>query len=332
MSAEPSPPSQPHDAFVREVYGDPERAASLLRRQLPAAIARRIRWEALRQQPAGFVDEELRQQESDLVFRAPLRVQGGEVDVVLYVLLEHQSTPDEQMPLRLLRYVVRLMQRHVRKHGLPLPFVMPMVLYNGRRRWKVPLDVGDLVEPSLLEALPDLKAYAPRLHYVLDDLSKLDPVELANSGLEAYAAITLWALRTSLDARFIDKISLLSRLLVELTRAPRGAEAWLTILRYLSYTWGDKSADRIDQVLASLPEPAKEQAMTYRDYLIKRGIERGIEKGARSARRALLALIQLKFGAPDEELKARVEACDVDRLETLADAVLAADSVEQIFA
>jgi len=128
----------------------------------------------------------------------------------------------------------------------------------------------------------------------------------------------------------------LARLLVDLLRAPRGQEAWLTILRYLSYTWGESAAARIDQVFASLPEPAKEQAMTYRDYLIKQGyeqgIEQGIERGSRSARRALLALVRLKFGAVGADLEARIEACDAERLDTLADAVLEADSVDQVFA
>ena len=170
MSEEPSAPSQPHDAFVREVYGDLKRAASLFRRQLPRSVSDRIEWERLRQESGHFVDEDLRHQESDLVFRAPMRLGGGEAEVALYVLLEHQSTPDGEMPLRLLRYVVRLLQRHVRELGLPLPLVLPVVLYNGRRPWRAPLDVGDLVEPSLLDAVPELRPFAPQLRYVLDDL------------------------------------------------------------------------------------------------------------------------------------------------------------------
>jgi hypothetical protein len=47
---------------------------------------------------------------------------------------------------------------------------------------------------------------------------------------------------------------------------------------------------------------------------------------------ALLALIQLKFGLPSEEVRARVESYDVDRLDVLADAILEADSVERLFA
>jgi len=262
-------------------------------------------------------------------------VKGGEVEVTLYVLLEHQSSPDAQMPLRLLRYVVRLMERHLQEHGLPLSLVFPIVLYNGRRPWRAPLDVRDLVEPTLLRAQPELQPFAPSLRYLLDDLSTLDATQLAESGVSAYAGIALWALRASVDVGFAEKISLLTRLLIELMQAPKGTEAWMTILRYLSYTWGESAAARIDQVLASLPEPAKETAMSYRDYLMKKGFEEGREEGreegARSTRRALLALIQLKFGAPDETLKARIETCDAERLATLADAVLEADRAEDIF-
>ena len=62
----------------------------------------------------------------------------------MYVLFEHQSGVDAMMPLRLLKYVVRVLERQVREDGpvLPLPLVVPVVLHHsegaGRRRgaWK----------------------------------------------------------------------------------------------------------------------------------------------------------------------------------------------------
>jgi hypothetical protein len=44
-----------------------------------------------------------------------------------------------------------------------LPPVLPIVLYNGRRRWTAPTDLGDLIEPGPVE----LAGYQPRFRYLL---------------------------------------------------------------------------------------------------------------------------------------------------------------------
>jgi predicted transposase YdaD len=90
---------QPHDALVKAVFGDPVEAAGLFRAALPAAIAARVDWATLKRDPGSHVDPDLRQRHGDLVFTARLHDGGA---VLPYLLLEHQSTPDPWMPLRLL--------------------------------------------------------------------------------------------------------------------------------------------------------------------------------------------------------------------------------------
>jgi predicted transposase/invertase (TIGR01784 family) len=57
----------------------------------------------------SFVDEELRQHHSDVLFRVQLK--SGS-DAFAYVLVEHKSVPDPIARLQLLRYVVRVLRRH----------------------------------------------------------------------------------------------------------------------------------------------------------------------------------------------------------------------------
>jgi predicted transposase/invertase (TIGR01784 family) len=94
----------PHDRFFRRVFSDPEHAAGELRTVLPAALVARLDWPSLRLLPATFVDPALAELRADLLFSASV---GGR-EVLVYVLLEHQSSVEPFMPLRLLGYQVRI--------------------------------------------------------------------------------------------------------------------------------------------------------------------------------------------------------------------------------
>ena len=56
-----------------------------------------------------FIADNLREQESDLVFLLPFR-DADETEVMIYILLEHQSTVDPAMGFRLLFYMVQIVE------------------------------------------------------------------------------------------------------------------------------------------------------------------------------------------------------------------------------
>ena len=89
---------------IRRLHGlgqDAE-AAGLLQAYLPEAISGELRWSSLKWQPASFIDDRLRDSESDLLYAIERKADGA--PAWLYVLLEHQSTPDPWLRLRLLKY------------------------------------------------------------------------------------------------------------------------------------------------------------------------------------------------------------------------------------
>ena len=138
--------SGPHDLFARYTFGHPERAAAELRAALPAHVVSSVDWSSLRREPGSVVDPELRETESDLLFTA--RLCTGQ-PLLLYVLLEHQSPVDGWMALRMLRYVVRHLDRWRQEHpdrtGLPL--LIPLVMYHGPEgNWTAPRRVEDLFD------------------------------------------------------------------------------------------------------------------------------------------------------------------------------------------
>ena len=116
--------TQPHDAFFKATFEEPSRAAELLRTVLPASLCATIDWTALSLEPSAFVDERLGKSHGDLLFSAPL----GTGLVMIYVVLEHQSTNEPVMSFRVLKYMVRVWDRYAAEHGgssLPLLVVFP---------------------------------------------------------------------------------------------------------------------------------------------------------------------------------------------------------------
>jgi predicted transposase/invertase (TIGR01784 family) len=121
----------PHDRLFHHVFSSPEHAVGELQALLPPEIARRIDWTTLEALPARFIDPKLAEFRSDVLFSVKL---DGRT-VLLYLLLEHQSTSDSLMPFRLLVYMVKIWERHLRDHPATrlLPAVLPMVLHHSER-------------------------------------------------------------------------------------------------------------------------------------------------------------------------------------------------------
>lgn len=50
----------------------------------------------------------------------------------VYVVIEHQSSPDNHMAFRLMRYAIAAMQRHLDAGHKTLPLVVPMLFITVR--------------------------------------------------------------------------------------------------------------------------------------------------------------------------------------------------------
>jgi len=96
--------NKPHDAVFKAAFELPEHAAELFRAVLPASIVASIAWPSLASEAGSFVDAELADRHSDLLFTVDLL--GGRA--FLYLVLQHQSASDPDMPLRMLVYQVRI--------------------------------------------------------------------------------------------------------------------------------------------------------------------------------------------------------------------------------
>ena len=134
----------------------------------------------------SFVEKELRQHFSDLLYT----VRHQEGNLYLYLLFEHKSYPGPWTGLQLLRYLVRIWEQHRKQHPKErkLPAVVPLVLYHGRKKWRLSDRFSSLIAQDDNELVPFIPNFSWRVH----DLSVLSDEEIRGGVLDR---ITLLVLR-----------------------------------------------------------------------------------------------------------------------------------------
>ncbi len=207
------------------------------------------------------------------------RLDGREAFV--YVLIEHQSSPDRMMPLRMLRYLIRIWDRYLDEHpkAKRLPMIVPLVVYQGSRRWTHPVELGELldIDPETAHLAGE---FLPRFRFLLDDLTKLDKTTLRARPITIPIRLTVRLLRivpahpgdviAALDADDVDDFRYV-------LRHPGGRELWAAYLTYIQ-TDSEPPHHRLAWLAAQIGPEAEEVYMSTADTLRAEGRAEGAPK------------------------------------------------------
>ncbi len=175
----------PHDGNYRRLFSHARMVEDLIRRYVSPPWLDRLDFSTLEMVPAHYVSDDLEQRESDVVWRLRYAPSGDWFYV--YLLIEFQSRVARFMAIRVLAYIMLLYEDLIRKKRLTssgrLPPVVPIVLYNGTRKWTAPLQVAELIE-----SLPGCEAHLPRFEYLVIDeghlpRQQLEPLDNPVSGV-----------------------------------------------------------------------------------------------------------------------------------------------------
>ncbi|HEY0477977.1 MAG TPA: Rpn family recombination-promoting nuclease/putative transposase [Kofleriaceae bacterium] len=315
----------PHDALFKAVLGKPEHARGALQAVVPGAFAEALDWSTLAHCPGSFVDRVLRERHTDLLFSVGWRG-GGEAFV--YLLFEHQSTCDDRMPFRLLRYLVRIWEDWAAEHPRwkVLPLIIPVVLYHGDASWSAPLsfdalfDVPDSVRPAV-------ESHLVRFAYRIDDLSQIPDDQLRARAMTALAKLVVVSFkyaRTRTD--LLDILSEWADVMRQVARAPDGLEALALVMRYILMVNDHVEPEALQALLEREVGPeAKDTIMTAGERLVEQGIQQGIQQRIQRERTILLRLLRQRFGDDvTADVEHRLAMASVDQVDAWTERVLAA--------
>jgi predicted transposase/invertase (TIGR01784 family) len=276
--------SHAHDRFFKMAMSDKRVAREFFDAHLPEEIRQVVELDQLELQPTSYIDDMRQETINDMLFKA--QISGH--DAYLYLIVDHQSSPDWLMPFRVLKYTVNIIDQHLKdKTNKQLPFIFPLVIYHGEDVWNHSTDINDLV--SAPRALVDQYFLKP---FSLIDLNQIEDAELKKRAWLGIMELTLKHIFAKDIQPYLADIAGLMKLIGEEGRVFTEA-ALIYILdrgeiqnkeaffRVINTTLSTETGEKIMTIAEQLRMEAMEKGLEQgRQEGIEEGLEKGIEKKA----------------------------------------------------
>ncbi len=329
----PAPPT-PHDALFKATFSQVRHARSLLRSVLPPALAAAVDWSTLRRRPGSFVNEELTEQHTDLLFHARFHQRT----TYFYLLFEHQSSADRWMLLRLLEYMTRVWREHLAKQPTAslLPVIVPVVLHHSETGWTCATafeELMDLDDTTRPHALP----YVPCFRLILDDVSHATDDDLRARAITALAKLVLACFHHARDMRsLLSNLRAWNQTMAEVRSTSHGLRAFALVLRYIFHAVHDLGPGQVRALVEGATDPdIEEEMLSLADKLLEQGRQEGrqegLQKGLQKGRaETVLKLLKLKFGKVPQSAAVRVRVASEADLDRWTERILTAGSLAEV--
>jgi Putative transposase, YhgA-like len=319
------------DALYHRLFSHPLMVETLVREFVPEAMAANLdfsRMERVNAKTHGeALDGGIHRREGDVIWRLPTH---GGLDLYLYLLLEFQSGVDWWMAVRTQVYEGLLWQQVIAERKLGrgdrLPPVLLIVLYNGEARWAAPVDTASLIA---LPAGSPLWPWQPRIRYHVLDMGAV-AADLPAERDSVAALLFRLEQRQPPEAlaELIDEVvgwfrrhsghEELRRLFTELVyQAIAGLGVSVPIPDDLM---------EMQTMLATLGESWKQQ------WKAEGRLEGRLEGRAEGQAKALVLLVEQRFGPLPAALRGRIETADAATIEAWLGRLMDATSLEMLLA
>jgi hypothetical protein len=288
----------------------------------------------------SFTSTDHQNRESDVIWK--FRRKDSDEPVYVYILLEFQSRPDRYMSVRAMTYMGLFYETLIAEGRLPpsgkLPLVIPVVVYNGIGSWGAALELSELIERLDASA----EQYIPRLRYRLIHEAQV-PLEL----LEASDSPVADLFRLERSKAWDDVARAVPRLRehVQPDEEPlrHAFESWLqrVVLPRLKIPpeaiFAPLTLEEIETMLA---ERIDEWNRQLKEEGIQAGLQEGLQQGLQQGRqegrqegeaKALLRLLEKKFGGLEPGARNRITNADADLLLEWIDRAVTATSLSDVF-
>jgi len=263
-----------HDEFFRKCMGIPKLAKETIKMSLPAELLRKIDFSTLKQIPETFVEENLHKSIVDILFSCHTKRENNKI--FIYLLFEHQSTPDYWMSMRLKEYELRICKRFREENSRikKLPLVYPIVFYNGKLPYNEPRNFYELFEDS--EIAKDIQQ-AP---FAVYDLTKIADEELKK---ETWGGIWLFFMKhIHKRHELIELIKQVSPSLAQIHDLKEKSDLLYLILCYYKVErLGKVDQQGLSQLLSNVTneQTANDLMGTLAQSWLEEGEQKGIQKG-----------------------------------------------------
>lgn len=147
----------PHNNFFYQVMSRKHKAMVFFERYLPEKVLSRINIGNISLAESKHLSDRGVSLYNDVLYQCEFNEgQPG----YLFAMCEHQSTPEVQMPLRLLEYNTATIRKHLKQTSEKFPVIVNIVLYHGRKTWNYSTAFADYYEnPALGREFLDMSPF-----------------------------------------------------------------------------------------------------------------------------------------------------------------------------
>ena len=255
-----------HDKFSKALLSERENAIDFLQNFLPVEVVSLLDLQTWELEKESFVDENLQEQFSDIIYRFQLSGQ----EVYIYTLLEHKSYPDRFTAFQVLKYEVALWDRHLKDHkkAKNLPVVLPLVLYHGKLKWPFGIEFQSLFSTTSI-----LLPYLPQFRFLLYDLSQYSDSEIRGG---VFLRLGLLLLKYIFTPQLSHKVHELLPLVAEIKEEGKGLKVLALAIKYLLKGTSKISLDTLRKVVDRIPlKGASDSMPTIAETLERKGLKKG---------------------------------------------------------
>lgn len=252
----------PHDAIFKKFFTDIEVATNFIEIYLPKKIKQNCDFSTLKIEPGSFVDGDLKQHYSDILYS--LKVNG--IKGYVYLNVEHQSTPQELMPFRMLRYKVAIMQQHLAGGNKKLPIVIPMLFYHGKGQYPYSLRLIDCFDnPEFAK------------EHFFDDPLTIDLNLMSDEEIYKHKKLAfLEIVQKHIFTRDLDYIADHISKLVKITQPEH--DLFNSLVYYMLLKGETANVDSVIEKLKTI-EDYEEDVMNAAQQLKQQGLQQGLQQG-----------------------------------------------------
>jgi hypothetical protein len=298
-------------------------------------IAPSIDFTQLVVEPDSFITPGFAELESDVLLRAPFQTGTATAcEIQVYLLVEHQSEPEEHTEFRACRYVMQVydkqeelwLQTHANTRELRFHPVMPIVFYSGTRTWTEITKMRHLVHHGAL-----FGAMIPSLEPVFINLHET-PTKSLQTKVGTFGWV-LWLIqqKRSREAEFRD---VLGQVVAKIDSLHEHNPArwrhllWFTHALVYHARVGEERQHAADFIRSAVRQTTQPEvaAMGKTIFDVVK------EEGALEAKREmLLRQLRLKFKSVPEAIEAEIQTTlDSRQLDLWIDAFATARSIRKI--
>ena len=273
--------SIPHDAAFKGFMTKQSNARDFFELHLPEHIERLCDFDTLTLINSAFIDSKLRTRFSDVLYSVQTKTRGS----YIYLLVEHQSTPDKLMGWRLMHYAFMAMNQHLQQGHKTLPLVVPILFYHGETSpypyegtWTQCLPHAEIAHDLYSSPIP------------LVDITVVEDTEIVSHRKIAVMELAMKHKKLRNDHQRVTE-----HFVQILNSHYNDKDDVITILNYLFIIMDSPYYTYIVETLIDQAENHRGTIMNIAQRLKNEGIEEGIEKGEKK-NQLKVALMSLQLG------------------------------------